>query len=166
MDVIDAERQGEVVEVDVAGLGDGDVQVDGAVPGALPVAVFALVARQGVEARAVGAGVVAGDALFQAGQAHERLDGGAGRILSAQGAVEQRLVVIVLQRGVGAVVDAVDERVRVIGRQADEGEHVAVLRVDGNRRAAEIAERAPRRRAARASRASGRGCGRIPAPCG
>jgi hypothetical protein len=40
---------------------------------------------------------------MQPGQRQHRLDGRAGRVLAAQGAVEQRLVDVVLQRAVLAV---------------------------------------------------------------
>ena len=73
-------------------------------------------------------------------QRHEGLVGRAGRIGAAQRPVEQRLVERLVERLPVLDVDAVDEQVGVEGRLADEGEHLAVARVDRDQRAAPVAE--------------------------
>ena len=82
----------------------------------------------------------AGDALFQSCESHERLDRRARRVLTTQGTVEQRLLLVIPQGSVITVLDAVHKRIRVIGWQADKGQHIAVVRVDGDRRTGEITE--------------------------
>ena len=74
------------------------------------------------------------------GQRHERLVGRARRIGAAQRAVEQRLVGRLVERLPVLVVDAVDEQVGVEVGLADEGQHLAVPRIDGHQRAAALAE--------------------------
>ena len=140
MDAVDAEAHREIVEVDVAGLGDGLVHVGDAVAGALPVAVAALVVGQHEPARAVARGSGGDHARLEARQRHEGLDGGARRIAPAQGAVEERAVRVVRQRAVGGRVDAVDEEVGVVARRAHERQHLARARVEGDDRAAGLAE--------------------------
>ena len=135
MHAVYPQRQCQVVKVDVAGLYDGFVEVDAAVTGTLPVTEFSRVAGQGIEARAVGAGMAGGDAFFKTCQTDERLDGGARWILAAQGAVKQRLLVIVAQGGIVTKFNAVDKRIRVVGRLADKGEDIAIVRIDRNCRA-------------------------------
>ena len=80
-------------------------------------------------------------AVIKPGQRHERFDGGAGRILAAQGAVVERRIGRVVQRVPGLGVDAVDEQVGVVAGLADEGQHFAVGGIDRHQRAAIIAER-------------------------
>ena len=57
-------------------------------------------------------------------------DGGARRILAAQGAVEQQ-VVRRCSAGRGLLVDG-DEKIGIVARHAGEGQHVAVAWIDGD----------------------------------
>jgi hypothetical protein len=54
-------------------------------------------------------------------------------------AVEQRLVDRLVELAPAVEVDAVDEQVGVEGGLGDEGQHLAVARVDGHQRAAAVA---------------------------
>ncbi len=140
MQPVYAHGQRQIVKIHVTGFGNRAVQIDGAVPGAFPVAVLAILARQLVEAGTVGMGLGAGDALFQSPQTDEWFDGRSGRILAAQRPVEQRALGVGVQRVVGFRVDAVDEQVRVVGGLADEGQYIAVIGVDNHRSTGVVAE--------------------------
>ena len=78
--------------------------------------------------------------MGQARQAEYRLDGGAGGVLAVDGAVHEGLVPGTQQGAVVLGVDAGDKDVRVVARLADQGEHAARVRVDGNHRAAPVAQ--------------------------
>ena len=126
------------VVVGVARLDDRLVHVDRA------VAAFLVVAEAVVAELEVAR---IGDRLLRRALAerqrrhrHERLVGRARRIGAAQRPVEQRLVERLVQRLPVLDVDAVDEQVRVEVRLADEGEDLAVARIDRHQRAAPVAE--------------------------
>ena len=140
MQAVYAHGQRQIVKIHVTGFGNRAVQIDGTVPGAFPVAVLAILARQLVEAGAVGMGLGAGNTLFEPPQADKWLDGRSGRILAAQRPVEQRALGVGVQRVVGLRVDTVDEQVRVVGGFADERQYIAVIRVDNHRSAGVVSE--------------------------
>ena len=52
--------------------------------------------------------------------------------MTPQCPVEQRFLVIISQGGVIIIINAVHKRVRVVGWQADEGQDVAIVWIDGN----------------------------------
>ncbi len=106
----------------------------------LPVPVAVAAAGQG-EIAGIGNGVAGpAHAQFQAGQAHERLDGGAGRIDAAQGPVDQGAVEGVVEFPPGGRIDAVDEQIGVEAGLGDQGEHAAVARIQGHQGAPVVAE--------------------------
>jgi len=127
-----AQRHGQVVEVHVAGLGDGLVHVDGAMPPLLPVAVFVLDAWQPVVAGAKRPMAEIGHAVFQARQPIKRLDGGTGRVQATQGTVVQGLAFRILQGFVILGGNTGDEGVGVVTGLADEHQYAAGFDVDGN----------------------------------
>ena len=140
MNAVYPQRQSKVIKVHVTGLYDGFVEGDGAVTGTFPVAEFTRVAGQGVEPRAVGAGMMGGYSCFQSRQSDKRFYGGAGRILAAQGTVKQRLLLVVTQGGIVIILNTVHKRIRVIGWQADKGKDVAIVRINGNHRAGVVSK--------------------------
>src|SRR5690606_15887355 len=77
---------------------------------------------------------------FQRRQRHERLEGGTGRIGAVDGAVDHRLVRVVVQAFPVLGTDAVDEEVRVEGRGGYHGQDAAAFRLDGYQRTAAVAE--------------------------
>ena len=131
---------GQIVVVDVAGLGDGVAQVDQAVAGLLPVAVLVLAPRQAEEAGAEGLAGDVGDPGLQSAQADEGFHRGAWRVLAAQGTVEQGLLLRLLQRPVLLRRDPFHEQVGVVTRLAHQRQHLAVAWVDGDGAAGVVAE--------------------------
>ena len=85
--------------------------------------------------------VLVGLAELQAGEGHEGLDGGAGRVGALQRAVVERSARVALQRAVVLGADALDEGVRVEAGLAHQRQHLAALRIDGGDGAVEIAQR-------------------------
>src|SRR5690606_4020379 len=81
----------------------------------------------------------------EAGQRDERLHGGTRWPAAEHVAVEQRARRVVHQRPEILVRTAVDEQVRVVGRQADHGAVLAGARVDCDSRTVKSAERLARR---------------------
>src|SRR5690606_9382993 len=79
-EVVDAEADGEIVEIDVARLNERVVQIDVAVPLRPPVAIAVRVARQAEEARAVDMVVLALRFVLERGKPEKRLDRRARRI--------------------------------------------------------------------------------------
>ncbi|MCW0449357.1 hypothetical protein NB706_002191 [Xanthomonas sacchari] len=141
VDLGDAHVDGQLVVVGVHRLRDRLAQVGPAVAAAVRVAPAA--ADPGQIEHAGGEDLVlrAAGAAVQAGQAHERLDGGTGRHAAQHQAVElrpRRIAVERLEVGVG---NAVDEQVGVVGRQADHRQDLAGARIDGDGRALVVAER-------------------------
>ena len=135
---VDAEVVGQMIVIGVARLHDGLVHVDRA------VAAFLVVAKT-VIAEVEVAGVADGGrrrapAQFQRGQGHEGLVGGARRIAARQRPVDQRLVGRGVEFVPALLVDALDEQVGVEGRHRHIGQHVAGRRLDGDQRAAAVAE--------------------------
>ena len=98
-----------------------------------------------VERRAAGAvhpEVRRDDPFLERGGRHRDLEGRPGRVAALQRAVLQRLELVRDERGPGRAVDAGRERVRIVGRLADEREHFAVARIehDGGAVVAEVLE--------------------------
>ena len=138
VDQVHAHLVGQRVEVDVARLDDGAAHVHDA-------AALVLRAAEAVAAEHEEAGVVdqrrrRALAGVQRRHRHEGLVGRARRVGAAQRAVQQRLVDAFVELAPALDVDAVDEQVGVEGGLADEGQHLAVARVDGHQRAAALAE--------------------------
>ena len=79
-------------------------------------------------------------AAVESGDGDFRLDGRAGRIQAAQCPVEQRFVDGIAQTGIILGTDAGHEQVGVEARFADHRQHFTGFRVDGNDRAAAVAE--------------------------
>ena len=138
---VDADAVGDAVEIHVAGLRDRRVQVDRAVPALLPVAEAVTRARQLERAAAELRRVLVDDAVLERGQRDQRLDRRAGRVFAAQRAVEQRNVEVFRQSRVLGIREPAREPVRVEGRRADEGQHVAVPRIDRHDGCAPAGER-------------------------
>src|SRR5690606_41303246 len=118
---------------------------DPAVPLPAPVTEHPLFAFDAVETGVPDGALPVGDAGLQAGQADDRLDGGAGRVLPLQGTVEQRLVVVVAVAGVVAVGDAGGEQVRDEAGPADKRQSATVARAERHHGAAQPAECGPGR---------------------
>ncbi|MNS65936.1 hypothetical protein D3C72_991280 [compost metagenome] len=126
---------GQCVEVHIAGVLDGAVQVH---------RPQGMARAEGVAAKSPAAAVLDDGgrralARLQPGQPHEGLVGGAGGVGAAQGAVEQRAVNGFIQRLPAFLVDAFHEQVGVVGRLAHHGQQLAGARVDGNRHATALA---------------------------
>ncbi|EWS55907.1 hypothetical protein X551_01244 [Methylibium sp. T29] len=138
VDQVHAHVGGQLVVVDVARLDDRAVHVHHAQP-AVTVAAEAVVAEH-EDAVVVGGLLRRALAGFQRGDRHEGLEGRAGRVGAAQGAVQQGLVDRLVELLPALRIDAVDEQVGVEGRLADEGQHLAGARVDRDQRAAPVAE--------------------------
>jgi hypothetical protein len=78
--------------------------------------------------------------VFSAAIAMNGLKVEPGGVGAAQRAVQQRLLDALVQFTPAFDVDAVDKQVGVEGGFADEGQHLAVARVDGHQRSAPVAE--------------------------
>src|SRR5450631_2087721 len=76
------------------------------------------------------------DTVLERRQGEERLDRRARRVCAAQGAIDQRLVDVVLQGVVLFGRQAASEGVGVEARGTGEGDHIAAVRIDGDGRAA------------------------------
>ncbi len=137
-DRVDAHVVRELVVVRVGRDHDRLHQVDRAVAAFLRVAKAP--AAELEVAEVVDGAVVAALAELERGHRHEGLEGRARRVDAVGAAVEQRPV----DRGVELVpalgIDAVDEQVGIEAGLGDEGEHRAVRRVEGDERAAPVAE--------------------------
>ena len=140
LQLVDADFMGKLVEEHVAGLGDGGVHVHGAMPPLLPVAVLVIVAGKLEITGTVFLFLEIQKAQLQAGQAHEGLDGGAGRIGSLHGAVVQGFVWIVPQGLVGLRADAFNEGIGVVAWFAGQSQHAAVPGIDGHHGAVHVAQ--------------------------
>ena len=75
--------------------------------------------------------------LLKRRDGHRRLEGRAWRIAPLQCPVPERLQPIARQRVERRAVDAASEEVRVVGRQADDREHVSRTRIEHHRGAVE-----------------------------
>ena len=133
-DRIDADAPGEVVEVDVAGLGDAVDQLQPAVTPTLP-AVELVVAELN--------GAVAGDFVVRPGHAAlegrergQQLERRARRVLAADRLVDQGRVGAARELAPGVLGEAVGERARVEGRHRGERQHVPGLDVEDHDRSA------------------------------
>src|SRR5438034_979383 len=138
---VDPDLVGEAVEVDIARARDGIVEIDRAV---MLVVVFTVdegAARQMERAGAVAVRQRVHHVIGEPGECDHRLHGRARRIGSAQRAVEQRAVDVVLQGAVLARGNAAAEYGRIEARQADERDHVAVVRIERHDRTAMPGER-------------------------
>jgi hypothetical protein len=137
---LDAHLVGQTVIVGVAGNGDGTFQVHHAVAVLLPVPVTVAAAGQG-EITRVGDGVARfAHPQFQAGQAHERLDGGARWIDAAQRAVDEGAVEGVVELAPGGGVDAIDKQVGIEAGLGNQRQYAAIARVQGHQGAPVVAE--------------------------
>ncbi len=132
MDLVDAERLGQVVEIDVAGLDDGLFERRPAVAPFLPVTVLVVVSGQGEPARAERGRVDPDLAIGHAGQADEGFEGRSRGILAVDGPVEEWPVRGITECGIALVIDAGHEEIGIEARQADIDEDIAILRVDGD----------------------------------
>src|SRR5581483_5838326 len=137
-DCVDAHVIREVVVVGVAGLDDRLVHVDDAMAALLVIAETpaAEVEIPGIE------DAVRGPALagLERGKCQVRLDGGSWRVKARNRAVVERLVDRAVELGPVLRVDAVDEQIRIEAGLRDERQHAAARRIDGDERAAPIAE--------------------------
>ncbi|MNV11058.1 hypothetical protein D3C71_1016090 [compost metagenome] len=137
---LDAHVQGQLVVVRVDRLGDRLAQVGPAVAATVGVAPAARGARQVEHAGGEDPVLRFARAAVQPGQADQWLDGRARRHPAQHQAIElgpRRIAVERLEIGMR---NAVDEQVRVVGRQADHGQDLAGTRVHRHRRAFELAE--------------------------
>ena len=115
---VDGEAPRQVVEIDVAGLDDGHVQVDpGCVAGAAdfqnPVAVAPGIAGQAVPAGIGHRGLGGDQPGLQAGEPHHRFHRRARGVLALDRAIEQRHIQRIAQGAVVLAADPVDEEVGV-----------------------------------------------------
>ena len=76
------------------------------------------------------------DAVGQARERDDRLHGGAGRIFALERAIEQRLVDVLVERLELRLGEAAAEGVRIEARRRHHRDDVAVVRIDGDHRAA------------------------------
>ena len=152
---IDAESFRDGIEIHVAGLLDGVAHRDRAVALRFPVAEQMAAARKTEMAGAEDRFFRGHDAVLECRQREERLDGRAGRIGAAQGAVDQRFVDIALQGIVLLGREAARECVGIETRRAGEGKDIAGVRIDGDGRSPLARKSRLRRRVASACRDSG-----------
>ena len=138
VDQVDPHLVGQGVVVDVARFDDRAAHVHD--PAALVLGAAVAVAAKYEEARVVDQRAGCSLVRMECGHRHERLEGRPRRVGAAQRTVQQGLVERLVEIAPGLDIDAVDEQVRVEGRLADEGEHLAVARIDGHQRAAPVAE--------------------------
>lgn len=131
---VDPEGERHLVEVDVAGPHDRQIQVDPAVPSPLPVPEDVAHPRQGEGATAVGGSGRQPDVVEEARQRHEGLHRRPRRVLPAQGPVVEGPLPGALQGPVARRVDPVDERIGVEARPAHEGPDRAGVGLDGHHR--------------------------------
>src|SRR5207248_2306318 len=138
-DRVDAHVVRQVVVVGVAGLDDRLVHVDRAVTALL---VVAEAPPAEIEIARVEDGRARG-ALTGLERAEREigLDGRARRVKARNGAVVERLVDRAVELGPVLRIDAVDEQIRVEARLRHQGEYPAARRIDGDQRAAALAER-------------------------
>ena len=132
LDQVDLHALAQGVEVDVAGLLDGGVEVDGAVAGGVPTAEGGVVDLLG--ARTEDGLLVVGDAVLQTSQGDDELEDGARGVESGDRLVDQGLARVsdealpLLGGEVGG------EEVGVEEGRGDQGEDLAVLRVHDDHR--------------------------------
>ena len=127
----DSEHICQGIEVHIAGSGDGIAHVCVAVAGFLPVAVTVSAARQREPTGARTRVVRVDDAILEACQGHERLDGRAWRVGATQDSVKHGAVEAVGQCAVVAVGNTAREQVRVKTWRGGEHQHIASHRVHG-----------------------------------
>ena len=131
-DALDAEGEAQLVEIDVTGAHEGQVEIDRSVAAALPAAV-----------RATSQPVVAGTedlvsgidhALGEASHRHDGLEGRARGVLPGDRAILQRYPLVADQAAPDLGVDAAREVVRVVGGPRDQRQDLAVARIEGHER--------------------------------
>ena len=130
---IDTQPIRQVVEINIAGLGNRPVQVERTMPLFLPVAVASLLVGQLVVADTVNLVIVLGDRRFQPEQPEKRLGSGSRRVLPRESTVEQWPTVGIAQVAVLLDPDTVDEQVRVEQRHGDQCQDFTVIGIDGDR---------------------------------
>lgn len=140
MHAVDTEPEPHIVEVSVAGLHHRFFHIHLAMPPAFPVPVTVGVALEAEIAGIVDGPLPTGDTGIQARQTEHGFHRGARWITALQGTVEQRVIVILLITGVVLVGNAGDEQIGVETGAADKGEHAAIPGIDGDHRAAPLAE--------------------------
>ncbi len=127
-DLVDPEPVSHVVEVDVAGLHQPAVEAHGAVAAAQVALEVAAV--EGGAARAMHREIRIDGAGFESRQRNDGLERRSRRQLRLDRPVEQRPLRVFDQRPPVAAADASGKLVRVEGRAADHGEHLAVSRIE------------------------------------
>ena len=130
VNAVHAQIVGGAVVIGVGRDHDGLVQVHAAV--SLRLGVAEAVLAQHPVARVLDRLFRLADLVFQHGQRHEGLVGGAGRVGAAQWPVEQRPIGIAVQGLPVAVVDAIDEQVGVEAGHRHEGQNLAGARFNGH----------------------------------
>ena len=137
-DGVDAHVAGKHIVVGIAGLHDGLVHVDHAVPALLVVAEGMAAEsektriRDGLLRRTL--------AQFQRRQRHEGLECRPGRVGAIERAIHHRLVLGGVERLPVRRRDAVDEQIRVVAGHGHQRQNAARRRLDGHERAAALAE--------------------------
>ena len=126
-DGIDAEAVGEGVVEGVAGVGDGVVDVDGAV---MAVAGVEVAVETGSAIAADVHGL--GDVLLEAGDRHDDLEGAAGRELGLDGLVEERMVGVIEDLVPVVLGEADGELIGVEGGARGHGEDLAGVGIHGD----------------------------------
>ncbi len=127
--VVNPDCLADLVEIDIAGLGDRVVQIDGAVALRLPVTIA--VGRLGQHEKAAAEGLASqvGRTRFKRGQRQHGLDCRARRVTATNRAVEQRQIQVVLQFAVLAGAHADGKQVGIKRRGADQRQDLTGLRI-------------------------------------
>ena len=133
VNAVHAQIVGSAVVIGVGRDHDGLVQVHTAV--SLRLGVAEAVLAQHPVARVLDRVLGLAHLVFQHGQRHEGLVGGAGRVGAAQRPVQQRPIGIAVQRLPVAVIDAVNEQIGVEAGHRHEGQNFTGTRLDGHQRA-------------------------------
>ena len=136
-DLVDAKAGGECVEVDVAGLVDRFIDIDCAVAGADPAT---LIGAEEVHAAGTVHGHVLGNVFFKPRERHDDLECGARSELRLDGLVHQRMFRIGDVFVPLAAADAHGKLIGIEGRAADESQHFAGMRIDGDHGAIAVAQ--------------------------
>src|SRR5439155_11220344 len=132
----ETDLEAELIEKDVAALGDGVREAQVAVPLRGPATKEAVAVLQPTAAGDRHVTVEGDEAPLQGDGRHGELPGRAGGIASLDRAVEQRVALALVQPPPGRGLDAADERVGVEPRCAIERQDLTRVRVEGEHRAA------------------------------
>ena len=142
VDGVNAKLLRQTVEIRVARLHDGLVQIHQSVAAGFPVAVDVTAsAAQHEVARIADGEARLALAQLKTGQRHERFERRTRRIHALESAVVERMVGRIVERIPVLRIDALDEQIRIETWLRYQRKHPAGGRLDGHQRTAMIAER-------------------------